>query len=568
MKKAILLSIAALFCVSALADGWCYGISFDGSQITDEPILLRPDAPITYSSSLAEGQPKSIVITVEDQENPEIWAQLYASSFGYWGGTFCWDYTDEKYKDFPTDDTYVLKETIGTDAETKEYSRIITILPEPAGLFAIAVIGAIFLRKRIKGLIAALTIAALGFFSAEAEGAVEQVSCLQNWPFDRSVIIHYYLTSDNANPTFNVRIYGSFYFDGFSGDHLFDLSEKGTLSKEGADGTVVGVGWHETLWTPDESFYDTVTDDLAIKIEASEQALPPSGDYIVIDLSGGPEAASFPVTSLDKEPEGGWTLEHKKTKLVLKKIEPMGSMIGSRDGELGKKDDEVRHQVVLTSVIYAGIFEVTQKQYELVTGTNPSLFKGVTRPVERVSYNMLRGAEKGANWPANNRVDEDSFFGILRAKTGLIFDLPTEAQWEFACRGMTDSALNSGYNLTSTTKDLDLDELARYWYDGGGNPEEGTINQAHNFVGTYKPNYYGLYDMHGNVWEWCLDWYKANLGSEEVTDPKGPRTGTYRTLRGGGCYSPAADCRSATREYSKPNFGDYSGYGFRVFLAQ
>ena len=203
-----------------------------------------------------------------------------------------------------------------------------------------------------------------------------------------------------------------------------------------------------------------------------------------------------------------------------------------------------------------------------MTGTNPSLFKGVTRPVERVSYNMLRGAEKGANWPANNRVDEDSFFGILRAKTGLIFDLPTEAQWEFACRGMTDSALNSGYNLTSTTKDLDLDELARYWYDGGGNPEEGTINQAHNFVGTYKPNYYGLYDMHGNVWEWCLDWYKANLGSEEVTDPKGPRTGTYRTLRGGGCYSPAADCRSATREYSKPNFGDYSGYGFRVFLVQ
>lgn len=564
MKKAIVLTIAALFCVTAFADGWCFGVYFDGRQITDEPLLLRPDDPITYSNSLAEGETKSLVITVEDQEDPEIGAQLYASSFGPWGGTFCWDYTDEKYKDFPTDDTYVLKETIKTDTETKEYDRIITILPEPAGLLAIAVIGAFFLRKRMKGLIAVLTVASLGFFSTQAEGAVESVTGLQNWPFDRSVIIHYYLTSDQANPTFNVKFFGGI----GDAEQLFDLSEKGTLSKEGADGTVVGTGWHETLWSPDESFYETVTYDLIIKVEASEQALPPNGSYIVIDLSGGPEAASFPVTGLDKEPEGGWTLEYKKTKLVLKKIDPAVFMIGSRSEELGKNDNEVRHQVVLTPIIYAGVFEVTQMQYELVTGANPSLFKGVTRPVERVSYNMLRGAEKGANWPANNKVDEDSFFGILRAKTGLSFDLPTEAQWEFACRAITDSALNSGYDLTSTTKDLDLDELARYWYDGGGNPEEGTISQAHNFVGTYKPNYYGLYDMHGNVWEWCLDWYQANLGTGEATDPKGPRTGTYRTLRGGGCYSPAADCRSATRDFAKPNFGDYSGCGVRVFLVQ
>ncbi|MBO7448595.1 SUMF1/EgtB/PvdO family nonheme iron enzyme, partial [bacterium] len=128
---------------------------------------------------------------------------------------------------------------------------------------------------------------------------------------------------------------------------------------------------------------------------------------------------------------------------------------------------------------------MTQKQYELVTGSTPSEHQGNARPVERVSYNMLRGTDKGAGWPANNEVDEDSFFGILRDKTGLSFDLPTEAQWEFACRAETTTALNSGKNLTGTNEDANMNEVGRYSYNQ--NDGKGGYSQ-HTTVGSYLPN--------------------------------------------------------------------------------
>ena len=282
--------------------------------------------------------------------------------------------------------------------------------------------------------------------------------------------------------------------------------------------------------------------------------------YMVIDLSGGPSAESYPISYLNEVPEGGWTEEYKTTKLVLSKINAGKFTMGSPDDELGRDDDEVQHEVTLTKPFFAGVFEVTQKQYELITGNNPANYQGNARPVECVSYNKIRGKEKGAGWPDNNEVDEDSFFGILRAKTGLEFDLPTEAQWEFACRAGTTTALNSGKNLSEKFECDEMAEVGRYYY----NQEDGKGGYSeHTTVGSYFPNAWGLYDMHGNVYEWCLDWKASYDG--DATDPKGREEGHYRVIRSGCNGSSASSCRSAFRYPLSPGFSDYAD-GFRVFL--
>jgi formylglycine-generating enzyme required for sulfatase activity len=228
--------------------------------------------------------------------------------------------------------------------------------------------------------------------------------------------------------------------------------------------------------------------------------------------------------------------------------------------------------VTLTQDYYIGVFECTQRQWELVMGTKPSYFSNAdyyaTRPVEQVSYDMIRGtgAQAGASWPAcGHTVDATSFMGKLQTKTGLVFDLPTEAQWEHACRAGTMTALNSGKDLTSAEQDDAMAEVGRYWYNGGsGSTKNCTTDKGTAKVGSYLPNAWGLYDMHGNVDEWCLDWYGASTSSMEAeTDPTGPNTGTFRVLRSG-CYSfPAHTSRAASRSYNGLS-ATTSSYGFRV----
>ena len=284
--------------------------------------------------------------------------------------------------------------------------------------------------------------------------------------------------------------------------------------------------------------------------------------YCVVDLSAGPTADKYPVSSLNAEPKGGWTDEYKTTKLVLRRIEPgTFKMCG-------------KYAVTLTKPFYIGVFEMTQKQYELVTGENPSASKGDMRPVEKVSYDMIRGNDAGAKWPASSAVDSHSFMGKLRVRTGIdSFDLPTEAQWEYACRAGTTSPCNNGGGSEDDLKKLgrfrfnqkarghnesDAD-LARHEPDG-----KGGYSERHTIVGLYMPNAWGLYDMHGNVWERCLDWRSDNLSSG-VTDPLGASSGSSRIHRGGSWSNPANNCTSSTR-YCYPPSGVNGSIGFRIVV--
>ena len=263
---------------------------------------------------------------------------------------------------------------------------------------------------------------------------------------------------------------------------------------------------------------------------------------------------------------------YKTTKLVLRYV-PAGTFeMGSLINEIGRSNDEIQHKVTLTESYYISVFEMTQGQYKQIVGRDPSYYKGDVRPVDSVRYVDIRGDNEGVQWPMSKGFDENSFLGRMQEITQLPFDLPTEAQWEYACRAGTTKAWNSGAESTSKDEDPEMNKLGRYYYnikDGIGGFEYTTT------VGSYLPNAWGLYDMHGNVREWCLDWYDS-YSSDDAIDPEGPNyaknSSNQRVLRGGGkggtsssSFYKANKSRSAARDYGKQS-SLYEYAGFRLVL--
>ncbi len=307
--------------------------------------------------------------------------------------------------------------------------------------------------------------------------------------------------------------------------------------------------------------------------QAPEVSAGGSADtYLVIDLSGGPSASSYPVSYLSEVPAGGWTDEYKTTKLVMRRI-PAGTFtMGSPSGEPGRIDArETQRQVTLTKDYYIGVFQVTQRQWERVMGGWPSYFNNTSyrdsRPLERRSWNDIRGGVWPGEPAGSGQPASGTFIQRMSAHTGLSFDLPTEAQWAYAGRAGTTTALNSGKNITTADQDTPCPHVAEVGRYKGNHPggfssissvstDGGTAK-----VGSYLPNAWGLYDMHGNVWEWCLDWYAATAPGS--VDPVGADSGSGRVVRGGGWGSSARNCRSAIRSSNSPGNRSFSG-GFRL----
>ena len=368
---------------------------------------------------------------------------------------------------------------------------------------------------------------------------VSNVVCTQRYPWNGKVDIDYEVFADD--PASDVWVYAT----GFDKDANVSMGVR-AISGDGANAPVKP-GKHRMTWDVTADYPGFNSTAFTVKMTALTGGAP----YMVVDLSGGVDALSYPVSYLSSVPAGGWTDEYKTTKLVLRLIPPGTFMMGSPSDELGHNwngSKEYLHSVVLTRPFYIGVFELTQKQWELVMGDTPSGYKGDARPVENVSYNTIRGSVNGAAWPTHNQVDANSFMGRLRSKVNMLFDLPTEAQWEYSCRAGTSTALNSGKNLTGLEVCVNMAEVGRY----AGNTDDGKSGYSqHTKVGSYLENAWGLYDMHGNVREWCLDWWGNGSWVSEI-DPQGIINGSYRIVRGGswaGAYANgvAVACRSSCR---------------------
>ncbi len=229
--------------------------------------------------------------------------------------------------------------------------------------------------------------------------------------------------------------------------------------------------------------------------------------------------------------------------------------MGLSAGEPLRDPDAVpEHQVAITEPFYMGIYTVTQDQYQQVMGTNPSSFKGANNPVESVSWD-----------------DAMEFCKKLSQKTGKRVRLPTEAQWEYACRAGTTTAYNTGATLKPGQADCAFRVSPGYWEKFKAwvlsfFPASKQSQGGPRPVGSFSPNAFGLYDMHGNVWQWCADWYGADYyANSPAINPTGPRDGTYRALRGGSWCFNSLICRSADRGRYDRNYR-YGIIGFRVVV--
>ena len=320
-------------------------------------------------------------------------------------------------------------------------------------------------------------------------------------------------------------------------------------------------------WDAGQDWPGNLTTNAIAKVTAYYTNTPPV--YLVVDLSGGTGASVFPVRRTCQMPNVDDDA-CRTTELWLRHISAGTFTMGDATSNTV---DASEHAVTLTKNYYIGVFEVTQFQWYQILGTKPDAYTNLqcwaTRPVGNIAYATVRGTWPTSGYPTDDYIAPTSFFGVLRAKTGMAtFDLPTDAQWERACIG----TLGCGYTWndgSARTETTNLALLARCWLNSAITTDYSVGNTYGTAkVGAYKPNTFGLYDMHGNVNEFCRDRYMTTLGQSSVTDPLGATTGTTLLFRGAGANDNTASSFYTTARANNSNFSLINArLGFRIISA-
>ena len=326
-------------------------------------------------------------------------------------------------------------------------------------------------------------------------------------------------------------------------------------------------GTYRVTWNANADGVTTVSD--AAKVRLALRRWAPK--YMIVDVSGGTAAETFDVSYMDAPPttEGGFNCnEYKGDKIVFRLIPPGSFVMGSDPSVYSRKTNgsEDQHNVVLSKAFYIGIFELTQKQYVNIMGAKTFKYPGDYRPADKISYSEICNSR---GWPDDTTVGAGSILYVLRQKTGLEFNIPTDAQWEYACRAGTTTPFYHG----APEKD-DVTTWAEFAAAIGrlsGNKSDGVGGEEYNdgptIVGSYQPNAWGLYDMIGNIAELIRDWIPADMTWRDRTvDPVGPAY-VNTILRRGGDFSRAAVYSTASFRDSFDHASDVRDYvGCRLSL--
>ncbi len=404
---------------------------------------------------------------------------------------------------------------------------------------------------------ASLTLAFAFALAATAEPEVSALSVVQN--SSRVVTIDFTL-SETAIVTLDMTTNGV----SIGPDNFRLIHDAQSASRDYPANKVVPAGRHVFMWRAREDWPDHVftNGEFAVELKAWSLSSPP--DYMVVDLTT--RSNRWFYASAADLPEGGIKTAdpddavavaeltndvYRTTKLVMRRIPAAGNKwrMGSPTSETSwRSESEVLHYVTLTTDYYIGIYPVVRWQMRRLF---PSVADFDVVPLYNWKYFDFRGTPTASafNWPANgHEVDPSKYMQSIRTFTGLQFDFPTEAQWEYACRAGTEGSLNDGTAAFAAERGDAL---------GWSNRNTTTIKP----VGLLRPNAWGLYDMHGNVWEWCLDQYE-NLPSSPQIDPVGGEGNiSSRVIKGGTYKTSLVRGRSAARRGQEVNAGSEGAFG-------